>query len=84
MAKRMEVKVLGRILGTANGWDGDGSEVFWFDDFKPKEDIPIKPCDSLQVDLINGWMGESDPNDENIIDPIDICQFLANIPRKED
>jgi len=80
--ERMEVKVLGRVLGTASGWDGDPGETVWFYDFQAVSGLHL-PFTSLAVDFLNGYIGTLDnetgeftKNSTN-----DIVLFLSGVPR---
>lgn len=77
----MEVKILGRVLGTASGWDGDLGENVWFYDFKPNEGIDL-PAGDLLFDETNGMIGLTTDEGE-ISNGQDICKFLAPLPRSE-
>lgn len=81
MGKRIEVKILGRHLGTASGWDGDPGDSYWFYDFQSANGVNLQG-DELYINETDGELGfEVSEDTGKIIDPIDICQFLVNIPK---
>lgn len=51
---RIEVKFLGKLLGTASGWDGDPGEHWWVYDFKPNEGCKLCACAQLYFNEIKG------------------------------
>ena len=52
--ERLEVIVLGRLLGTASGWDRADDEFPYFYDFSPAEGVPIEAAYLLNVDYNKG------------------------------
>lgn len=52
MSERIEIKLMGKVLGTADGWDGE-MPTFAFYDFQPAEGISLKAGD-LQIDYETG------------------------------
>lgn len=77
--ERIEVKILGRVLGTASGWDGDPGEVIWFYDFEPKEGINLQKGE-LQFNFDTGNFGLPDEEGE-LIAPLDMVSFLSGVSR---
>lgn len=78
MSERMNVMILGRDLGTSDGWDGDPGETIWFYDFQPHHNVLI-PLGDLHFDTVDGWLTVGDP-----VEPewkVDACTFLAPLPR---
>lgn len=49
----MDVKVLGRTIGTASGWDQVDDEILFFYDFVPNAKVML-PSGDLQWDYLNG------------------------------
>lgn len=51
--QRIEVKVLGLVIGTASGWDELDTCVLYFYDFEPNNGINL-PSKDLVVDFEDG------------------------------
>ena len=49
----MDVKVLGRTIGIASGWDQIDEDVICFYDFEPNAKVAV-PSGLLQVDMVEG------------------------------
>lgn len=77
---RIEVIILGRVLGTAEGWDGEPGECIWFYEFEPKDGISLGKGD-LQVDFNSGAIGIQ-TNAGGIDEPVDIVEFLTGVAKQ--
>lgn len=80
---RMEVKVLGRVLGTADGWDGDLGEYMVFYDFKPLPGIDLEEGD-MQIDFDKDLIGVIDEKADFIGGGKPLVEFLSTIKREEE
>ncbi len=91
MAKneRSEWTVLGRVVGTATGWDQIDDSIIILYGYEPSAamsvhfpiDLTAKPLD-LGVDFENGWL-ETYADDGEVVTKVDIFEALAALPRKE-
>ena len=73
----IEWKFLGRILGTATGWDGE-MEAFVLYNFIPAEGIALPPG-SLQVEITEGRFVCYDDEGEEI-QSFDILTVMGSAP----
>ena len=78
---KMRVITLGRLLGTATGWDGDPGECFWFYDFEPAPGVALAACASLNIDLLKGEVIAQDKEGNAIGEAVDIVALCAELPR---
>lgn len=79
MFERINVKLLGRTLGTASGWDGDPGEQIWFEDFLPKEGLAL-PTGQLGYSALEGLIGLT-YEDGAFKEAFDVVSFLHGVPR---
>jgi hypothetical protein len=83
--ERMEVTFAGRYLGTAFGWDGDNT-VIWYYDFQATESIEIPAGDTLTIDWVEGviklvkYNGDDDEQGQEVFNQ-DLITFLSTVPR---
>lgn len=80
MTERMPVKIMGRTLGTAKGWDEAGSNVFIFYDFIPKEGVKIKQGD-LQVNTETGTADIINKDGQSLDIIHDLIPILYRLPQ---
>lgn len=52
MSETNELKLLGRVIGTFNGWDGDMDTMIFYK-FQPAKTVQLEPCD-LSVNYTEG------------------------------
>lgn len=80
MSDRMEATVLGRVIGTATGWDMHDTMVFGFYDFEPADGVPLL---GGQVD-VNFETGKFTVYDDDgaPVTSIDLVSALAGVPVK--
>ncbi len=83
--ERWDVIVLGRKLGTADGWDGDLGEMIWFYNFRPAEGVELPECSSLGFDQDRGLLGSlsDETGDFEESPPRDAVTFLAKLKRED-
>jgi len=81
MPKRSDLKILGRTIGTFDGWDGDMDWTVYYQ-FEPvdvlKDDLPEG---ALTVDILNGVFTYADDNG-NVTQSVDIVH-IANMMQKD-
>lgn len=75
-----ELKILGRIVGTFDGWDGDPGDQVWFYNFKPNENVKIPACECLYYEETEGYI-KCGTSDGQITNTFDIIELLSSIPR---
>ena len=80
MSDRRELKLLGRIIGTYTGWDGDPGDSVWFYDFIPAEGINLKPTDQLMFLEIEGKFQTINEAGE-VIEEWDAIETLKDVPK---
>jgi hypothetical protein len=76
---RFDVIVLGRKLGTCEGWDQAGDQTYIFYAFEPASEAEL-PLGYLQVDFESGILEVSNANDTILVSG-DLAKFCASIPR---
>jgi hypothetical protein len=87
----MEVKVLGKIIGKASGWDQGDTAAFNFMDFVPNElgkkfltNLPNRDIGCLVVDFENGtveYYEKQEPRAmEDIVDPAELDKYSQTFP----
>ena len=54
MKERIDVVILGRMIGTATGWDQSDDFSMIFYDFEPKDDVEIPTASSINIDFVSG------------------------------
>lgn len=73
-----ECKLLGYVLGTYGGWNGD-VEAITFNDFKPAAQVPwIEGADNINIDLINGTV-EAYGEGADVLKQWTWKEFIANL-----
>lgn len=83
MGERVDfkVRVLGRVIGTATGWDQHDSSVFEYYGFQPVPEVNI-PHGGICIDFDNGLLTMSD--DESVEASRDLLPIIANLPQEKD
>lgn len=81
MENNMEVVIIGRAIGNAEGWDDMGDHMVIFYDFKPLDGLSI-PSGDLHVDFEHGYIFTTDDAGNDLI-RLDMIEILKNVPRKE-
>ncbi len=81
--KRFDVIVLGRKLGTADGWDGDPGEQIWFYNFQPAAGVGLPECSSLGFDEQRGFLGPLADETGDFEEFLDAVTFLAKLARED-
>lgn len=71
---RSELKVMGKVLGTYDGWDGE-MPAFAFYNFQPNEGINIQAGD-LGIHYEDGMFDVSNPDTGDIHDTGSLIPFL--------
>lgn len=79
MSDRLEFRVLGRVLGTASGWDALGDNDYILYDYIPAEKIALQKGD-LSVLFEQGLFTYNDDEGE-VTFSADIIEILKEIPR---
>lgn len=77
---RFPVKLLGRILGTSTGWDGDEEWVVFYN-FKPNPGVSLPSECDLTFKVTEGLIGVSHPATGDLVDEKDIFEALKDVPR---
>lgn len=54
MTDKIEWNVLGRIIGTASGWDQADTFVINLYDFEPAKEVPLDPSECIFIDFESG------------------------------
>lgn len=54
MTDRVDWTVLGRIIGSASGWDQADTFVMNIYDFEPAANVPLEATECLFIDFENG------------------------------
>lgn len=80
--KRIEWTVLGRVIGTATGWDQADTFVIGLYDFEPAENVKLPETDCLWIDFESGTAQTFDEGG-NVETSHDIVAALAPLPIKE-
>lgn len=75
-----ELKILGRVIGTYEGWDGEPGDNIWFYDFIPAKGINIPECDCLYFEEIEGYI-KCGTAIEEITNTYDVIELLKDVPR---
>jgi hypothetical protein len=81
MTKRIEVIYLGRLLGTASGWDGEPGQYLQFHDFIHAPDVALPNCHCLILTEDTGVYECQDETGKALIVDHDIVNLLSSIPR---
>jgi hypothetical protein len=77
MSKRIECTLLGRMIGTATGWDDSGEMDFVLYDFIPDPRVNIPPGD-LSVEITKGLFSHYNDDGEVVWDQ-DIITTLKDL-----
>lgn len=80
MPERHPLIILGRTIGTYNGWDELEDPDFFVYEFEPAPSIPIPACDCLIIQYSKGTFEQTD-NGGDAFATFDIIETLANIPK---
>lgn len=76
-----ELKILGRVIGTFDGWDswdGDMDEMVFYK-YQPEGTIQIQPCD-LSVNYTDGVFKSYDDNGE-LLWSKDIIETISHLSK---
>lgn len=73
-----EVKIMGRVLGTNEGWDEAGDSCYVFYGFKPAEGVAL-PAGDLNFDWVSGQLQYYTEAGE-VETTFDAIPFLASLP----
>ena len=81
---RMTVRVLGRVIGTADGWDevGGGWDI-QFGDFKPADGVAIESGSSLYVNYDDDFW-ELYGADDEVINKGSLISLVAHLPKSDE
>lgn len=82
MSARLEYTILGRLVGTASGWDQFSDWGMSLYDFDPVPGVAIPSCSSLYFDSETGLMEAYDDDDRSIW-KADAVSVLKVVPRKD-
>lgn len=74
--KRMNVRVLGKDIGTAEGWDQMDTNVFMFYDFKASEEFNKIPNGDACFDFLEGTIQYHDDKG-NVVNSHDMIAALT-------
>lgn len=82
MDERFDVIILGRLIGTADGWDAVGELKLHFLNFKPAPGLEISNAtETLFWDVENGWLYFLDADiDMECSNKVD-ASWITNLPR---
>lgn len=83
MSERFDVIILGRMVGTASGWDGDLGESVWFYEFIPLEHpaLAFLAPGELLFDEQAGTISNQD-EEGNKVSSRDVVEVLWQIERR--
>lgn len=82
MQERHEYVVLGRIIGTAAGWDQVGDWSINFYEFEPAPGVPLPVAEALFFDSETGLF-EAYDDAGNVVFHQDAIVTLLAVPKKE-
>lgn len=78
--ERTDLIVLGRLIGTYQGWDGGDEGEYVFYDFIPAPNVNLPSSFDLSVSYQKGWFAQYDDNGIPILQ-WDIMLYLSGVPR---
>ena len=81
MDEHVEWVVLGRVVGTASGWDQADTFVMQLYDFKPSVGVNLPASDCITFDFDNGLAQTYDDNG-NVTHSSDIIESLFSAIRR--
>ena len=81
MAEREEYTILGRLLGTATGWDQADDWAITLYDFEPAEGVMLPKCRTLFIAYDTGSLIPQDIDGDPIVKPLDLVEFCGKLPR---
>lgn len=79
--ERMEAKILGRVIGTADGWDQVDDQAICLYDFQPNSATTL-PNGTLTFDSVTGDLRVESPEDGEPLFVGDAVTVLAVVPRE--
>jgi hypothetical protein len=79
MDERINVKILGRTIGTAIGWDQVADEVVFFYDFASNGKNGL-PNGGLQFDYLSGTIEVIAEDGRTIVETHDVIAFFKDVP----
>lgn len=76
--ERMEVKILGRVIGIASGWDQADTHAVQFYDFEPAPGVALVSSTCQIVDFESGsvYSVDDEGRESNRLDIVDIVKPL--------
>lgn len=74
MSERLEWEVLGRVVGTATGWDQQDTWIMMLYDFEPAEGVEL-PSGDVSFDFERGLA--TTYNDEG--EPVETVDLIASL-----
>lgn len=78
--ERIKWKFLGRVIGTATGWDQTSDESFCLYDFEPAADFTFPASKCLDIDYTNGKFVSYD-DDGVVLRSADILGLMKDVVR---
>ena len=82
MAAKIKVTILGRVIGTASGWDEVGDQCLSFYDFAPAKNVDLQKCSSISVSFDSGVIEGYDDKGESVIFSKDAVDIIKSIPKE--
>lgn len=86
MSERQDLKILGRTIGTVDGWDGD-EDCFVYYEFKPNDVLKNElPEGDLNFEMTNGYFSyyTYDENGQKLDKRFDVLTILTMVQRDRD
>ena len=84
ISERFDVIVLGRVIGTASGWDTDGADNYQYFEFDPANGVNIPVSEVLSISYDSGtfetW--KSSTYEGGVTWGADIIDTLKDFPKK--
>lgn len=81
--ERFDVVILGRKIGTANGWDDVAPYAMVFYNFQPVEELPeiIKTSDNITILYDQGLLVDYADDDGSEIYQLDLVSLVLALPK---
>ena len=80
MSERSDWIILGRVIGTATGWDQTDTFAVNLYNFEPANGVSIPAADCLSIQFEDG-LAKIYSDDGKILRSIDIITAIAHLPR---
>jgi hypothetical protein len=77
---RMQIKIMGRLLGEAEDWDSLDVFSVCFYKFEANSDVPLENADCVQMDYEKGIWEVVDESG-GVVSSKDIVPLLAALPK---